>query len=224
MAKIMVVEDDVDQSQVLADLLGSDGHQVEEVTDGWDAVSRLKLYEYDLLILDWELPDVSGLQILKHYRAGGGDVPVLMLTARSDSRFKEQGLDLGSDDYVTKPYDARELCARVRALLRRPRAMRSPVIRLNNLELDPLARIVRRDGSMIHLNKQEFMLLEFFMRNPNRLFSADSLIDRVWHNDGTVSNDAVRASIKRLRQAIDANPENSMISTVHRTGYRFEAP
>jgi DNA-binding response OmpR family regulator len=225
MAKILLVEDDPDQAQMICDLLSADGHHVESTAEGWDALSRLKLYGYDLMILDWELPDLSGLQLLKHYRTNGGDLPVLMLTGRREISDKESGLDLGSDDYLTKPYDARELTARVRALLRRPRVMTNSVLKANDIELDPVAGTVYKSGVAIRLKRQEYLLLEFFMRNPNRLFSGEALIDRVWNNDDSVTTEAVRTSIKRLRQAIDSDEASgSMITTVHRSGYRFDVP
>jgi DNA-binding response OmpR family regulator len=173
-AKILLVEDDVELSQIICDLLTGEHHTVEPTYDGRDALSRLVHYEYDVIVLDWELPGISGLEVLKQYRSKNGTTPVLMLTAKRDTAEKELGLDSGSDDYLTKPFNVRELSARVRALLRRPRPMQSSEFRIGDIVLDPVACRVTSQGREVALQRQEYLLLEFFMRNPNRVFALSS--------------------------------------------------
>lgn len=223
MAKILLIEDDVELSRIVCDLFSAENHQVEAVMDGEEAISRLHHYEYDLLIVDWELPRVSGLEVVKQCRAKGSTVPILMLTARRAIDEKEAGLDSGSDDYLTKPFEARELLARVRALLRRPRTSASTALKAGDLVLDPTACRVKKGTRELPMKRQEFVLLEFLMRHPNRVFSAETLLDRVWNHDEAATLEAVRTSIKRLRKAIDDTDEISMITTVHGMGYRFDA-
>jgi DNA-binding response OmpR family regulator len=223
MANILLIEDDVELSKVICDLFSAENHQVEAVYDGAEGISRLNHYEYDVVIVDWQLPKISGLEIVKQCRSKGNAVPILMLTARRAIEEKESGLDSGSDDYLTKPFDSRELLARVRALLRRPQGLASTVLTVRDIVLDPLSCRVTKGEKEVSLKRQEYLLLEFFMRNPNRVFSPEMLLSRVWNSSETGSFEAVRTSIKRLRKAIDDGDDekDSIITTVHGLGYRL---
>jgi DNA-binding response OmpR family regulator len=211
----------------LADRLESwlthERHNVECVVDGAQALERLQYYKYDVVILDLMLPDVSGVEVCKKFRADGGRTPILMLTGRNQISDKEQGLDAGADDYLTKPFEPRELSARLRALLRRSPEMVSNSMQAGNLVLEMEKRRVTQNGAVIQLLPLEFALLEFLMRHPGQVFSPEALLDRVWGSKSDASIDALRTYIKTLRKKIQAEGEPALIRTVHGVGYKFEA-
>lgn len=221
MAKILLVEDDLDLAKLVKSTLAIEHHQVEWASDGFEAKGKLKLFGYDLIILDWQLPKATGVEICKQYRQDGGITPILMLTSKSSSLEKEEGLDAGSDDYLTKPFDTRELLARVRALLRRPPSLAGTQLKAQGLVLDTASSLVTLNGETLHLSPKEYALLEFFMRHPNQVFSADALLQRVWTSDSLASLDTVRTYIKTLRKKIDST-DTSLLRTVHSVGYVFE--
>src|SRR5262249_34277288 len=176
------------------------------------------------LILDWQLPGMAGIDICKEFRSQGGMTPVLMLTGKSAISDKETGLDAGADDYLTKPFHMKELSARVRALFRRASRGTSNILTIGDLVLDPSNYRVTRDGVEIQLQKREFALLEFLMRNPNRVFSSEALLERVWVTDADVTPDAIRVYIMRLRKKVDEGAKASLIQTVHGVGYKLQTP
>ena len=179
MAKILLVEDDAESSQMTKSWLTLDRHEVDCVDNGEEAIAKLRVYNYDVILLDWQLPEHSGVDILKEFRRRGGTSPVLLLTGRALSSDKEIGLDSGADDYLTKPFDGKELLARIRALLRRSSGFTDSVLKCRDIVLDPQAYRVTRNGKEIHLLPKEFALLDFLMRNPSRLFSQSSKSNRV---------------------------------------------
>jgi DNA-binding response OmpR family regulator len=219
MAKILVVEDDQNLSALIRNLLNVERHVVEVATNGDDAVGMLKVFKYDLVVLDWMLPGKNGNAVCQEYRSRGGATPILMLTAKSSIEEKEAGLDSGADDYLTKPFDPRELMARIRALLRRPQAVSSKELTIADLALDTKACKVFKGGQELKLLPKEFSLLELFMRYPNQVFSPDALLERVWTSDSSASFDTVRTYIKTLRKKIDTPNNASIIRTVHGVGY-----
>lgn len=224
MAKILIVEDEFDLSEPIRAYLTHEHHLVEVVNDGLEAAERLRFYKYDLIILDWMLPGMQGVEVCKNFRANGGTTPILMLTSRRQTNDKIQGLDSGADDYLTKPFEVQEISARVRALLRRPQPVNSNVLKVRNLILETSTFKVTRDTTEIALLPKEFALLEFFMRHPNQVFGAEALLDRVWSSESEASPETIRTYIKRLRQKIDTNDgQPSIISTVHGVGYKLEA-
>lgn len=224
MAKILVAEDDSKLCIVIGDWLAMEHHNVETVSDGGDACHRLKTCEYDLIILDWDLPTLSGLAVLKEYRDRGGRTPVLMLTGKDTVADKETGLDAGADDYLTKPFNGRELLARLRALLRRPTAMLANVLEFAGLKLDRANYLVTRDGEELNLLPKEFDLLEFFMRNPNRVHAPEALLNKVWADESDATVSAVTTCIKRLRRKIDPDGKPPLLATVHGVGYKLTLP
>ncbi|HEY9713198.1 MAG TPA: response regulator transcription factor [Chroococcales cyanobacterium] len=224
MAKILLVEDEPDFSILISEWLKNEHHVVELVENGDDAVDRLKFYKFDLVILDWMLPGKSGIEVCKSYRASGGTSPILLLTAKRHVDEKEQGLDAGADDYLTKPFEMKELSARIRALLRRPTGFSGSILQVGSLSLEPTTFKVTRSGEEISLLPKEFALLEFMMRHPNQVFSAEALLDRVWSSDSEASPETIRTYIKRLRKKIDLEGHPSILSTVHGVGYKLDAP
>lgn len=222
MSKVLIVEDEADLASQIRQWLTREHYTVEIVENGQSAFDMLRVYQYDVIILDWMLPGLSGVEVLKKFRSQGGATPVLMLTAKSTVEDKEEGLDAGADDYLAKPFHLKELSARVRALIRRASKTHSTVLSMRGITVDPSARKVTRDGQEVRLEPKEFNLLEFLMRNPNQVFNAEALITRVWESDTLVSNDAIRTYIKGIRRKLDKDGEASIISTVHGLGYRLE--
>jgi len=223
MAKILLVEDDRDLAGMVLDWLKFDHHLVEAVHAGDEAEDMIKAYQFDVIILDWELPKVSGVEILRNFRNTGGQTPVLMLTGKTNIQEKELGLDAGADDYLTKPFHMKELSARLRALLRRPAATVGNVLKARSLALEPNNFRVTKNGADIQLLPKEFALLEFLMRHSDQVFSADALLDRVWKSESDVSPETVRTCLKRLRRKIDAEGEQSIIQTLHGVGYKLSS-
>lgn len=222
MAKILVVEDNRDLSAMITDWLTFEHYQVELAYTGTEAADKLIHYAYDAVVLDWDLPHKSGLEIMREFRASGKMTPILMLTGKGDIQEKEAGLDAGADDYLTKPFHMRELGARLRSLLRRASSAPSNVLTARDIKLNPSTFEVTKNGETIELLKREFALLEFFMRHPDEVFSAEALLQRVWHSESEATSDALRTCIKRLRQKIDADSEDSVIQTIPRVGYRLK--
>jgi DNA-binding response OmpR family regulator len=226
MAKILFVEDDGGLADMVVEWLTCERHSVELVADGTSGHERLKFGGYDLAILDWKLPGITGLDICKQHRSEGGKTPIIMLTGNDTITDKETGLDSGADDYLTKPFSVKELSARVRALLRRPPSVSANILTVRSLVLDPTKHRVTIDGTETHLLPKEFSLLEFFMRHPDEIFSSDALLRRVWHSDSEATSEAVRTCLKRLRKKIDntdnEDEENSFIQTIPRLGYRLK--
>ncbi|HEY9869618.1 MAG TPA: response regulator transcription factor [Candidatus Obscuribacterales bacterium] len=224
MAKILIVEDDKQLCGLLVDWLTGEGHTPDVVYKGTDGAERLRFYKYDLVILDWALPDLAGPDLCRQYRSRGGQTPILMLTGKREVEDKEIGLDAGADDYLTKPFHMKELSARLRALLRRAPAVSATVLTAGDLTLDPKSRKVLLNGQEVSLQPREFALLEFLMRHPNQPFSSEALLDRVWSSESDASPDTVRIHIMRLRNKIDVPGKESMIRTLHRVGYMLAPP
>ena len=221
MAKILLVEDDQELAGTIAKWFTLERHVIETALDGLDGMDRVMGGSYDIIILDWQLPFVDGIEICKKYRATNGTTPIIMLTGKSLVVEKEIGLDSGADDYVTKPFSVKELAARVRAILRRPQGYKSDVIVNGPLELNLASHQITRNQVALDLLPVDFALLEFFMRHAGEVFSTEALISRVWHTDKSPTDNAVRSSIKRIRQAIDDEEQPSLIETVNRVGYKL---
>lgn len=221
MAKILLVEDDPLVIRTVKSWLEMERHTVEKCANGTDALSLINSGSYDLVILDWELPGMSGIDVLRSLRADTRKTYILMLTGKTRLNEKEAGLDEGADDYLTKPFELRELSARVRALLRRTSQSHSPVLTCRDLSLDPSSGRVMRGEVEIRLMPTEYALLEFFLRHPDKLFSVDDLLDRVWGSESEASVIAVRTYMTRLRKKIDVAGNAPYIVTVHGLGYKL---
>jgi DNA-binding response OmpR family regulator len=224
MSKILVIEDDLELLKNLSAWLKLEHHVVEQASRGSEALEKLKFFEYDLVIMDWGLPEVEGIEILREYRDKGGKTPILMLTGKSGIVDIEDGLESGADDYLTKPFNMRELSARVRALLRRFNKSYEHVFEAADLTLDPDKHLVCKQGKELKLQPKEFALLEFLLRNRNEPFSIETLLNRIWDSDTMASPDTVRVCITRLRNKIDTPGQPSIIETVHRMGYKIGNP
>jgi len=222
-AKILLVEDDLGLQRMVRDWLTFEHHLVETADNGRDGMDKLQFYEYDLVILDWELPSMTGIEICKAFRTQGGTTPVLLLTGKGTISDKESGFEAGADDYLTKPFHLKELSLRLRSLLRRSSAaLQGDTLKFRDLELEPSNHCVMRQGKDLQLLPKEFALLEFFMRHPNQVFSAEALLSRVWTSENETSVDAVSTCIKRLRKKVDIEGQLSVIKTVHGVGYKLE--
>ncbi|MBX9668568.1 MAG: response regulator transcription factor [Candidatus Obscuribacterales bacterium] len=218
----MIVEDDARISDLIQDCLLSERHSVESVTLGEEAVDRLRLYHYDVIILDWQLPDIEGIEVLRRYRSKGGEVPVLMLTAKDHIRNKEEGFSAGADDYLTKPFYSSELMARVAALLRRPKALASSTVTFGHVTLDIASHSAMSDGEKLDLHPKEFAVLELFFRNPTLVFSLEMILDRVWISESDTTKESVRTCIQRLRRKIEKEGQRSLIATIYGVGYKLD--
>lgn len=224
MAKILLLEDEPEIAETIVETLSALGHTVEHVSNGDDAIAFCEELPYDLCILDVQVPGPDGLEVLKALKKHRPDSKVFMLTSRAaiDNRLK--GFALGADDYVPKPFDMRELIARIDAILRRPQAVAPMVLTHKYLQLDKGRRELKKNGVPISLQPQDMKLLEFLMEHPNEVFSGDALLTRVWHLDSNASLQGLRVCIARIRKAIDehaADSTESVIETVGRVGYKL---
>src|SRR6185437_13529264 len=201
--KILLVEDDANIANGVIGWLSDQHYTVEHVSDGAEALERLKACKYDVVVLDWGLPTISGPEICKQYRSTQGKTPILMLTAHSTIEDKMHGFGSGADDYLTKPFHPKELSVRIEALLRRPATLVADNVKVGNLELHSNDYCLYKNGNPIRLLPKEFDLIKFLMRHPDQLFSADELIDRVWNSDSEVSRELVKVYVTKIRRKID---------------------
>jgi DNA-binding response OmpR family regulator len=215
--RILLVEDDRSIAGFVEPELGRLGFRVRCAYDGPSGLAEADRFGPDLVLLDIMLPGMDGVGVLKGLRRGGSRVPVIMLTARDATLDKVHSLDLGADDYVTKPFEMGELLARMRALLRRVEG--EEVLRFADLEVNTATREVRRGGREIGLTAREYALLEFMARNPRRVLSRDLLLSRVWGQEGGVTTNVVEVYVAYLRRKVDAPGERKLIRTVRGAGY-----
>jgi len=224
MMRILIVEDEEHLARLVAEVLGREGYAAEVVGDGRTALARALTEDFDLLVLDWMLPDLDGVQVVKRLRAADVGVPVLMLTARSQIEDRVEGLDAGADDYLPKPFAFPELLARVRALARRPpeKGGEDTVLTAGDLVLDPGRHEVRRAGERIDLTAKEFALLATLMQRPGQVFTRSVLLDTVWGGTTGAYTNAVDLYVHYLRKKLDREGEPSRVRTVHGAGYTFD--
>ncbi len=222
---ILVVEDEAPLITLLRYNLEEAGFDVEEATDGEKALISVRERRPDLVVLDWMLPVVSGIEVCRQFRRRREtrDLPVIMLTARSEEADRIRGLDSGADDYISKPFSPKELIARIRAVLRRTRpSMSAEQLTFADIEMDLTAHKVTRGGRATHLGPTEFRLLRHFMEHPGRVFSREQLLDSVWGHDVYVEPRTVDVHIRRLRKALDVGRSPDVIRTVRSAGYAME--
>lgn len=227
MTKILIVEDETSFSEALSFLLGKEGFDVSIAENGRIALELFKSQTFDLILLDLMIPEVSGIEVCRSIRATSA-VPIIMLTAKDSEIDKVVGLELGADDYVTKPYSSRELVARIKAVLRRGVAddshSEAGIHSVANIRMDIERHQVTVNGVLVPLPLKEFELLEFLMRNAGRVMTRAQLIDRVWGGDYYGDTKTLDVHIKRLRSKIEVDPANPLlIQTIRGLGYKFEA-
>jgi two-component system phosphate regulon response regulator PhoB len=222
---VLVVEDETALQQLLAYNLERAGFEVEQAFDSDEALTLIAERPPDLVLLDWMLPWMSGLELCRQLRRKKetANLPIIMLTARTEEPDRLQGLDTGADDYITKPFSIDELIARVRAVLRRVRpAFAAEVLRFADLSMDLVAHRVVRGAREVHLSPTEFRLLRQLLQSPGRVFSRDQLLDLVWGQNQDVEPRTVDATIRRLRRALNAGGEPDILRTVRATGYALD--
>ena len=223
--KILIVEDEKDIRDLIIYSLEGKGYQTISTDDGEKAIKMLKENKPDLVILDWMLPSVSGLEICRSIRRdiNTKNIPIIMLTAKITEEDKVLGLDSGADDYITKPFSTAELSSRVKAILRRIERNNNKKLKYADIEMDLVAHKIIRNGRKIKLGPKEYKLLKNFLEQPQRVFSRDQLLDKIWGENIYVEPRTVDVHIRRLRKAITANNEINIIRTVRDAGYSLEA-
>jgi len=225
--RILLVDDEVELTDPLTRLLQRQGYTVDVASDGQTGAQMAVHGQYDLLILDWMLPKVSGLEICQQVRSHALSTPVLFLTAKDTLDDRVDGLDAGADDYLIKPFELRELLARIRALLRRPAspsAAASPtVLQLGDLILEIENQLVSRNGKSVELSDKEVQLLAYLMRSPNQLLTHAQIYDAVWGQGSAPSSNALAAQMRLLRKKIEQPHQPTLIHTIYGKGYRFGA-
>jgi DNA-binding response OmpR family regulator len=219
--RILIAEDDAPLATFIAKAFNSEDHTTEVAANGENALQRLQRAAYDLLILDLNLPLISGSEVLAKVRAGDADLPILILTASGEITERVACLDAGADDYLTKPFSFSELSARIRAVLRRKNRAGNAVLKLADLELDYLQRTIHRGGRRIELTPKEFALLEYFMRNHGRRITRNMIIEHVWKLSPDTMTNVVDVYVNYLRKKIDEGAKVKLIHTIRGVGYEF---
>ncbi|ARV59659.1 DNA-binding response regulator [Nostocales cyanobacterium HT-58-2] len=222
--RILVVEDDIEQLEPLQGLLSEAGYIVDGVEDGETAQWLLSHKEYDLLILDWMLPTISGLSLCRQYRQAGKTAPVLMLTAKDTTSDKVTGLDAGADDYIVKPADLVELLARVRALGRRSPQWLGDILRMADLELHLTRLVVERGHASVELSPREAQLLEYLMRHPNQVLTRNQIEEALWDWGMEPESNALTVLVRKLRHRLHFVGAANWIKTVYGMGYSLKSP
>ena len=217
--RVLIVEDEAKVADLLLRTLRTAAWAADAVMTGISALEALAVNDYDLVVLDVGLPDMDGFEVCRRWRAAGGRTPVLMLTARSALSDRVVGLDSGADDYLPKPFAVEELMARLRALSRRPRPALDVVLGFEDVELDTAARTARRSGRGIRLTAREYALLEYLLRNPNRVLERGQILEHVWDDNFDPIANAVDVLVGRVRRKLDPDGTRPLIHTVRGIGY-----
>jgi DNA-binding response OmpR family regulator len=219
LAKLLVVDDDKSLAEELVEWFELENHRCEVVHSGKDALQILTQFQFEVVILDWNLPDLTGLAVCQEYRKAGGQARVLFLTGQGDVESKQAGLDSGGDDYLQKPFDVRELTARVRSLLRRSTNILPTKLELNGVHLELDSKEIHYGELKVGLRRKHCQLLEFLMRNPNKAFSARALLNAVWSSNSDSGEEAVRTQMRFLRQRLATIGLDDFVSTIAGSGY-----
>ncbi len=222
---VLIVEDEAALMTMLRYNLEKQGFRVEEAGDGEEALSRINELKPDMVLLDWMLPHLSGIEVCRQIRRRPAtrELPVIMITARSEDQDAVRGLNTGADDYVTKPFSTEALVARMRALMRRSNTVPAKgELRFHDITLDLSAHRITRNGRQLHLGPTEYRLMEFLMQRPRRVFSREELLDAIWGPSIHVEPRTVDVHIRRLRKAINAPDELDVVRTVRAAGYALD--
>lgn len=216
--RILIIEDDPAILKLLQRGLAYEGYVVDTAVDGRSGLLMARDNQPDLVVLDWMLPGMDGLEVCHRLRTGG-EVPIVMLTAKDTIQDRVQGLDAGADDYLVKPFNLDELLARIRALLRRTQVKRIPILEFLDLKLDTGSRQASREDRVISLTAKEYELLDLFMRHPRQVLTREVIFDRVWGYDFGGESNVLEVYIRYLRQKLEAGDEARLIHTVRGVGY-----
>lgn len=222
--RILIIEDERDLANALARGLRQEGYAVDIATNGMEGLELGEIYEYDLVVLDLNLPKLDGLEVCQRFRSNKPELLILILTARSRLEDRVMGLDQGADDYLVKPFHFEELAARIRALLRRDLRVREPILEVGDLRLDPAHRIAWQKKQPLSLTKKEFAILEYLMRHAGEVVSQEELIEHVWNEDVNLFTASVRVHVHSLRRKLGDSPDSPhYIETITGSGYRLIA-
>ncbi len=219
--RVLIVEDNPKMASALQRGLNENGFVTDVALNGFEGEDLAGDGKYDVILLDLMLPDRDGVEVCRNLRRRSVATPIIMLTALSSTEDKVSGLDSGADDYITKPFEFEELLARVRSILRRGEATESRILTCEDLELDLYTRTAARHGEAIELSNKEFALLEYLMRNPNRVLSRTQIGEKVWDMNFEPSSNVIDVYISALRKKIDRNHDTALIHTIKGAGYRF---
>jgi len=225
-AHLFIAEDETSIVSLLKYNLEKEGHKISSSENGEEALKLIKEKIPDLILMDWMLPDLSGVEICKQLKKNKkfSDIPIIMLTAKGEEEDKLKAFDTGADDYVTKPFSQKELNARIKSLLRRSKPQSSSdIVEFIDLKIDRITKRVYRKDKEISLGPTEFKLLDFFIKNPKRVYSREQLLNNVWGENIYVESRTVDVHIRRLRQAINIDGSKSLIRTVRSAGYSLES-
>lgn len=224
MTAILIIEDDEDIRELVAHALAKTGFTLLKAANGREGFVLAVDHHPDLILLDWMMPEVNGLEALRRLRrdARTANIPVIMLSAKAEVDNKSEGLDAGADDYLAKPFSPKELVSRVNAVLRRSGPQqKNGSLQAQRLVLNPDSHVVTVEDETVDLGPTEFRLLQFFMQHPDRVYSRAQLLDQVWGNTVYIDERTVDVHIRRLRKALERNDHDKLIQTVHGVGYRF---
>lgn len=219
--KLLIIEDDTDLSRLLQKGFTKKGYVAEVALDGIEGCAQASINDYDLVILDLNLPGMDGLEVLSTIRAEKPDQRILILSARSEIEDRVQGLNMGANDYLSKPFDFAELDARVRALLRREFSQTSPVICWGSLKLNTRTKMLTCDGTSLNLPPKEFAILEYLLYNKGKTIRTEELIEHIWHSDVDLFTVTIKPHMSRLRKKLLAHTGSEVIVTVRGSGYRI---
>jgi DNA-binding response OmpR family regulator len=215
--RILIVEDEPTLRKLEKSFLEKKGFVVDDVETGKDAISKVGVSGYDCILLDLNIPQKDGIAVTKELRQKGNNTPIIMVTARSQIYDKLEGFDSGADDYITKPFDMKELVARINAVIKRSSINQEEILKIKNMEIHPERNIVKSDRKDIELSNKEMGVLEYLLRNKGKIISSEDLLEHVWDSNVDMFTDTVKTHIKTLRKKID--PRKKIITTVRGKGY-----
>ncbi len=222
--KVLIVEDDPGIAELLKEGLSADAHTVEVATNGADGSFLARSYEYDAIVLDYSLPKKNGLTVCREVRSAGKTTPILFLSVTEDTDIKVSALDMGADDYVTKPFSIQEFGARIKAVTRRAHTLTPTRLEVRDLVLDSTTCMVSRKDTPIKLTRKEYSLLEYFMRNPQKVLSRALILEHVWTADQDPFSNTVEAHIRNVRKKINAGFHPKLIINIPGRGYILDRP